>query len=403
MTKDDFALSIIASVIASFLFMVLLWIFRKQLKPFFTKLFRKFSRKLFPNPLPIEYPNPRYLSKVREKEIRRLVRQIMTGQSSAIVGPFGTERTSILEFLRDKNPEQRAKLYGEKANRLIFSYLDISSLRRDCSQAQFWKQVLKPLPEKFKESDSVLSKAYQDCQDNKFDNFSLDKLLTKMKQADWRLVLMLDRFDELLHRFLLKRPEFLGGLRALASSRHPSPLALILTGNISLNQSHQNTKDINPMGSPYFNFIESGEITLGALSEAEIDQLLQQTERHLSEQDSRFLKERADGHPYLLQIATTALWEAYDTGEKAPLKSADDRFYETVKVILNNVLQTWPPNRCQAFLSVARKREVSGFRTELEELEKQGFVIQDNGEWRIRSRVFSKWLAEKTEQELCQK
>jgi hypothetical protein len=399
MTTSEFAWSIIASVIASILVMAFLWIFRKQLKPFFTKL----SRILFKKPRLVEYPNPQDLSKFREKEIRRLVRQIMTGQSSAIIGSFENERTLILNYLRDENPEQRAKLYGEKANRLIFSYLDIASLRKDCSQAQFWEQVLKQLPEKFKESDSALSKAYQDCQDNKFDNFHLDKLFTQMKQADWRLVLMLDRFDELLHRFLLKRPEFLGGLRTLASSRHPSPLALILTGNISLNQFHHNIKNLNPMGSPYFNFIESGEITLGALSETEIDQLLQQTERHLSEQDSRFIKEHADGHPYLLQIATTALWEAYDTEEKAPIKSANDRFSETVKVILNNVLQTWPPNRCQAFLSVARKEEVSRFRSELDELEKQGFVIQDNCEWRIRSRVFSKWVAENTEQEWCQK
>jgi hypothetical protein len=64
----------------------------------------------------------------REKEIRRIARQIMTGQSSAIIGPFSAERTSILETLN--NPE----LYGDKADRLIFSYLDISSLDKDCSQ-----------------------------------------------------------------------------------------------------------------------------------------------------------------------------------------------------------------------------------------------------------------------------
>jgi hypothetical protein len=78
----------------------------------------------------------------RQKEIHRLVQQIEIGQSSAVIGAFGNERTAILEALR--NPE----LYGDNANRLIFSFLDISALEKECSQAQFWEYALEPLQEK---------------------------------------------------------------------------------------------------------------------------------------------------------------------------------------------------------------------------------------------------------------
>jgi hypothetical protein len=49
--------------------------------------------------------------------------------------------------------------------------------------------------------------------------------------------------------------------------------------NNSLHQFHQETTQLNPLGSPYLNFMEPGVITLGALSETEIDELLHQRER----------------------------------------------------------------------------------------------------------------------------
>jgi len=310
----------------------------------------------------------------------------------------------MLDYLRHEDSEQRTKRYGDKANRLIFSYLDVTTLNKKCSKAQFWQYALIPLQEKMAdENASVLSKTYQACQNNQFDHFSLDKLIVQMKQENWRLVLMLDRFEELLQRPYLNRPEFFGGLRTLASSRSPSSLVLILTLNNSILQFHHKTKSLNP-ASPYLNFMESGQMILGALSEQEIDSLLRQSVRQLSKEDCSFIKEKADGHPYLLHIAATTLWDAYDIGEKEAIKSAEIIFYDKVKVILNNVLHSWSANRCQAFLSLARKLDVSCFKDELYELEKQGFVKKDNhGKWQICPRVFLDFVTDKTAQEMCKK
>jgi hypothetical protein len=337
----------------------------------------------------------------RKKEIRRIARQIMTGQSSAILGAFSNDRTLILDALRNEEPKQQAELYGDKADRFIFSQLDISSLDINSSPAQFWEKALKPLQDKVAEqTDSMLSKAYHACQNNQFDPFYIDKLFEQLKQQDLRLVLMLERFETLLQRPQLDSSEFLGGLRAFASSRYPSPLSLVIAGDMSLHQFHQDTHELNPMGSPYLNFMESGEMTLGALSELEIDKLLQQTDQPLTDADRRFIKEMAGGHPYLLQIATSVLWEAYDNQENNPIQTAEKMFSSRIKRMLNNILHSWQTNMRQAFFAVAQNGKLSDFKNELEWLEKQGFIINHNGQWQVRSRVFLDFVAEKTEQEL---
>ena len=323
----------------------------------------------------------------RDKEIRRIARQIMTGQSSAIIGPFSSERTSILDAL------QNIALYGDKANQLIFSYLDISSLNQDCSQAQFWENALKPFQAQMDdETGSALSKVYQDCQNHQFDNFYLNRLFEQLKKEGLRLVLMLDRFDLLLHQDYLNRSDFFGYLRTRAS-HYPSPLSLIITSNNSLHQFHQDTTKLNPLGSPYLNFLEPGVMTLGALSESEIDELLHQRER-FTEEDCRFIKEIAGGHPYLLQVAATILWEAYDNEEESPIDSARKTFPNRVEGLLNSIFQSWAVNTRKAFMSVVQKRDLSDFRSELEALEKQGFIIEDNGVWRVRASVFLSFVAD---------
>lgn len=333
---------------------------------------------LYDKPIVSELP----LMSGHEKKLRRLFVQILSGQSSAIIGAFSRERTLILNVLRDP------KLYGDKADKLIFSLLDISSLDNNCTLAKFWDKALKPLQDQIADkTDSALSKAYQAYQSNQFDNFYLDQLFIQLKQENRRLVLMLDRFEALLHRTNLNNSEFLGSLRMLASSHYPSPLSFIIAGNISLSQFHQNTKDLNPMGSPYLNFMESGEIILEALSESEIDELLNQSEQDFTNKERQFIKEIAGGHPHLLQLAVSALWEAYDNEKENPLKSAEQLFYNRTKNMLNNILQSWSAKTRQALISVARGNELSDFEDELEELDKQGFIINNNGTWQIRSRA----------------
>ncbi len=42
-----------------------------------------------------------------------------------------------------------------------------------------------------------------------------------------------------------------------------------------------------------------------------------------------------------------------------------------------------------------------GFKQALEELEKQGFVTDDNGDWRVRPTIILSFIADQPAQELC--
>jgi len=349
----------------------------------------------------------------RQKEIRRLAGRIVSGQSSVITGTFRSGKTSILDYLAT----QKEPLYGNKADTLIFSYMDANTLSIECDQAQFWGDVLEPLQKRIAElPDSSLSKAYQACQEkNNFAN--LEELIAQIENMNWQLVLMIDEFDVLLDRPHLNNTEFFGGLRQLAS-RSRGTLVLVMTTNTSLTEFHKKTKK---SGAPYFNFLD--EIVLESLSDSEVEELLHQGDTYFSDDDRRFIKEITGEHPYLLQVAASALWESYKNGnENDPIKrqqQAKQDFYDRSKATLNDIWQLWLPITRKAFIAVALIRlettslkiqnidikeiinNEAGFKQTLEELEKQGFVKDDNGDWRVRPTIFLSFIADQPEQELC--
>ena len=59
----------------------------------------------------------------RERKIRQLADRIRSGQSSVIIGLFGREKTELLGYLRNEEPQQQGMLYGEQAAILIMKKL----------------------------------------------------------------------------------------------------------------------------------------------------------------------------------------------------------------------------------------------------------------------------------------
>lgn len=337
--------------------------------------------------------SPPFTIIARGKIVRDLVEQIQTGQSGAIIGAFSRERTLILKYIE----ERKEQLFGNQ--RFIFSFLDISALSKTTNQTQFWEYALEPLQAKFaSETDSVIFKAYESCRENDFNNRYLDKLIVQMKQEGFRLVLMLDQFEVLLERPQLKNEEFLGGLRVLASSHHPSPLCVVIA-NKPVWQFHE---DIKALGSPYLNFLEAGAVTLGAISDAEIDKLLDKSGYPFTDNDKYFLKEVSGNHPYLLQVATVILISAYRDKEENPIENTRIVFFDQAEEMLMNIFKFWSPRLCEAFILVAQQKlDVSNFRREIKELNRQGFIKQENEQWQVSSSVFADLAKNKTVQEAC--
>ena len=340
----------------------------------------------------------------RKKEIRRLVGQILTGQSSVIVSMLSQDRANILGYLSDTTHSKQ--LYGEHAEKLIFSWLDMHSLflkYPDCQSEQFWQAAFTPLiMNDHIPTDAVINKTYQACVDKHFSESTLEKLIAQMKQDGWQLVLILDRFDELLES-PLDDPEFFATLRRLASFRSPSPLTLIISGEVSLQLFHEKTKSLGPKGSPYLNFIESGQIVLGSLTDIEVDELL--AEMPFSKKERQFILSIAGKHPHFLQIAASTLQMAKDAQEKQPLNVAKQDFYARVENMLKNIIQAWDTEVCQAIVALVKhNRQLDFFdiNDKIFFIEKQGFLFKNNqNQWQVSPQVLVDFINSKAEHELC--
>ncbi len=357
----------------------------------------------------------------RRRELRRIAGRIVNrGQSSAIVGELDSGKTSLLLYL--SAPETRTKLYGESEERLLFSYMDAQTLGGEFSQAQFWEHGLRPLHEQViaPNPDSPLAQAYQMCRENEFGCFVLERLFAQMGPTGWRLVLMLDEFDLLLYHPVLNCAEFFGSLRSLAS-RSRGALALVIASRRSLASLNKDTQQFSRTGSPYFNFF--AEIVLGMLPNEYVTELLRRAGDRFTAEDRRFIKEVTGGHPYLVQVAASALWEVYEEGEGDSSRRRQhtrQSLYDEAAQTLDDVWRLWPSETRRALTAVALVhinaleerekllekhkfdvqqlvREIDDFDPELRSLEKQGFVAQDEaipGGWRVRPQVLLWWLVD---------
>ena len=350
----------------------------------------------------------------RRSDLRRITDRIVpNGQSSAIVGEPRTGKTSLLRYLAA--PETRADLYGDAGERLLFSFIDSQMLDTQCNQARFWElalcrlddQIIAPNP------DSLLAQVYRACQEKNFDRYQLERLFVQMELAGWRLVLLLDEFDILLYHTTLCCGEFFGSLRSLASRCRA--LALVIASRRPLTDLNKDTQQFSRTSSPYFNIFDP--IALGPLSDDAIEELLGRAGDRFRVEDCHFVKDVAGGHPYLLQVAASELWRAYEDGERDPYRRrrrAGDGLYDKIALTMSDTWQFWSPEMRKALTVVALAhipyllsqrefdvehllRDLRDFGRELKPLEKQGFIVEDEkvpGGWRVHPGALLWWLAD---------
>jgi len=367
------------------------------------------------NPFRYGNPVPPEHFKGHKSELRRIIGRIVNaGESTLITGPFRCGKTSLLQYVSDSN--LKSTLYGEKAHQLIFSYLEVATLGSEFDQAQFWSRALETFQDYINTGDIApsLSEAYQVCQQEQFGNYVLEKLIAEIKKVNLRLVLLLDGFDGLLHHKVLNSTEFFGGLRQLASLSKGA-LALLITGNTPLVQLNQQTQHFNRTGSPYFNFMD--EVILGPLAEGDIDELLRLADDRFTEDDRCFIKNIAGGHPYLLQLTASILWDIYEDGEDDDAmerqQNAGRVLYDQVKEKLNKTWESWDENMQKIFVSIALvalekplkirhidiksiNQEINRYKMELHELKQYGFLKTDEmGNWQVYPGIFLRFIGDK--------
>ncbi|MCP4655859.1 MAG: ATP-binding protein [bacterium] len=373
------------------------------------------------NPFFYGNPIPAELFVGRTRELRRTVNRIRNrGQSGAITGEPRSGKTSLLTYLAA--PERRPSLFEDDADRLLFSYLDAQTIDGALTQARFWEYALHPLHQAAvaPHPGSDLAHAYTTCVENRFGALVLERLLAQMRLKDWRLVLMLDEMDELLHHPILNSAEFFGSLRSLAS-RSQGALALVIACRRPLAQLNKATQEFNRTGSPYFNFLD--EITLGPLPATQVARLLAPANDRFTAKDRSFVSEVAGGHPFLLQVTASALWDAYDEeGSTAQerWKEAGQVAHDQASMTISDTWRLWSPATRKLFTGISLahlsvmadgeelledrsfyvKRLIADpgdFGPERRSLQKQGFIAEDPripGGWRVLPIAYLWWMAE---------
>jgi len=268
-----------------------------------------------------------------------------------------------------------------------------------------------------------LSQAYQVCQSNGFGAFVLERLLAQMRTEGWRLVLLLDEFNKLLHHPVLHSGEFFGSLRSLAS-RSRGALALVVANRYSLESLNQDTFEFSRTGSPYFNFLD--EIIIGPLADKDVAELLRWGANHFTADDRRFIMRVGGGHPYLIQLTAAALWEAYEDHERAMpslrRQQAGQSLYDEAAMIMSDTWRVWSPATRKAFAAVALAQipwllnerrfqigrmihDMADLEPELRLLKKHGFVAESSeipGGWRVRPAAYLWWLADQVRRTIRQ-
>ncbi len=348
----------------------------------------------------------------RAKEVRRIVSRLCNkGQSVAVVGEPRIGKTSLLRYLAA--PEKCQELYGDLSELLIFHYIDATTFGSAFTQTQFWWLALTPLAEKLPEIDNPsLTAAYKTCEREGFGAYVLEKLFTQLRLTSWRIVLMLDEFDNLLSHPVLNRAEFYGGLRSLDT--RSEAIALVIASRQSLEDLNAATQDYSRMGSPYFNYMTP--VSLGAFSDKEIHTLLARGDAYFKKADKEYLTHIAGGHPFLLQSAAYALWEAYKGGEakkKTRWEITARELLDTAGPSLADTWRLWSPETRQAVTIIAldtlpqlvKGREyniesligsLDTYTPEVDELKKRGFLVTDNdnkSSYRLQAEVILWWLA----------
>jgi len=374
--------------------------------------------KLFMSANPFFYGNPvshdNFIG--RRRELRRVTGRLLNkGQSTAIIGDPHIGKTSFLDYIAHQ--ETHNKLYGNNADRWYFSQIDIQMLGGQFTPAQFWEHALAPLKKQIEKGsvDSSLSKQYTICYESNFGNFTLETLFSLLRKAEQRFILLLDEFDVLLHHSVLNKAEFYSGLRSLAS-RSKGAFALIIASRIPLSQLNAITQEFKATGSPFFNIFS--EITLGPLTESGVKQLLSLAGNRFTTSDKQIIRTLAGHHPYLLQSASSALWEAYEEDEMIHTEKIREavatRLYRELNHFFSDTWNVWTPEMRKAFTAVAIAhqatllpettfrlsallKEFHHWGPELGDLEERGLIVKDKSfktGYRVSSGILLTWLAD---------
>ncbi|HEY5704555.1 MAG TPA: TIR domain-containing protein [Terrimicrobiaceae bacterium] len=287
----------------------------------------------------------------RSDAVRTIFSRLYNRESTAIVGAPHIGKSSILSYVADY--KIRAAWLGERAANYVFAEIDCHMVPRQFSPAEFWSHTLADVPQVV--SHDSVTRQWQAMKSSQFGSFTVKRLFQSVDLAGWCVVLVIDEFDVLVNHPNFDG-EFFGTLRSLAIGTN---LAVITASRIPV--AEMNRRCPNPHGSPFFNNL--AQVRLISLSPAEcralIDTTLATTEIRFSEADYALIYALSGRHPYLVQVAASALFDVEADGRAESHQAASTLFHDRAAPHFDDVWRHLLPAE-QAILLVIALRELKG-------------------------------------------
>ena len=286
----------------------------------------------------------------RQRTIQYIASHISEGFGVALIAEPRMGKTALLEYLR--STENIEKLYGEEGKKYVFSLINCQMLTSEYTLWQFWEQVLSVIDETVEQSGShLLLKLYVLCKNSKYRYFELEKLFHQLDKLGYKLILMLDELDTLVAHPTLGTSDFFGILRGMSNF---SGLTTLIATRQSLSKLNESLYQISRLGSPYLNVFT--EIRLKVLPPRDIAELLNNTNNIFSRADKQFISEVSGGHPFILQIAMSALLNS-------PKRNSEDitqryvkagrKVYEATQLHYHDLWHFWTADIRKAIVAIA--------------------------------------------------
>lgn len=334
----------------------------------------------------------------REREVQGILDHLASAArgSSTISGERHIGRTSLLHYLTEQLREAPLQ------EQFLPLYLDCQSIPR-FTPTRFWQRVLSLLESKIT-GDSLGQAMAELLRQEEISCTDFEVVSDRIYQDGQTLVLLLDEFEWVVRTdpaSVEMTHDFLSGLRALIN-RVPKGLALVIGVIHPLGRL---CEGIEFRGSPFSNSFLP--FRLKPFTEAEVDQffarVLKNTGLGFTEDERNYIKQIAGGHPLLLQMASSLLFESrVRVGPIENYWATSKRFEEQASHHFKSLWEASTESEKTLLLAIATRNldhELTQARLprELRSLTERGLVVHREGHPEIFSFLFAQWIIENGE------
>ena len=296
----------------------------------------------------------------REQIYKTLVRELSQADSScnvSLLGEAGIGKTTLLQAIKHGLHEYAG---------LVVIDVQILGWQKDDNPSSFFKQLYAALCDAL----AITEEARQYVDSYASFHEALEPLAKQ-----WRFLLIMDDFDRIL-RYEHFDTEFFTHLRALADCSYSNWSYFVLSRcSVAEICDNEQVKE-----SKFWALFDDHCHILGGLSEDAINVLLTRPLQHRFDVERKerlsevtaLIQEISGGHPYILRLSLSKLWQAADQQQKMEV-------YELKRLVFNHFKKMWVQRNEQEknlLRQLAGGKEVNQQCGDYDYLVKRGLIVK---------------------------